>query len=190
MSDDIYTREKFDGFWNIDPRTLPKEVETALPGKAFIMRINDAEVKFSFVDTLITTEITALSNTVTTHKAGFDALKCAKHNRIKEIDKHTDELISAGFIHQGYTFSLSMESQAKLIGTHQIKDDPMLAYPLRWGDMNDENFIDILDSTELHVFYLTAVGAVRTYLDSGTALKDQVNAATTVAAVNAIVDNR
>ena len=77
-----------------------------------------------------------------------------------------------------------------MMGTHQIKDDPALTYPLDWNTIDDLDVYAIPDAATLDGFYLTGVGTIRAHLDSGTALKTSVRAATTIAEVDAVVDNR
>lgn len=123
-------------------------------------------------------------------KIGADTLEGAKKLKIAEIDSRTDALIAAGFTYAGKVFSTSLASQAKMIGSHQIRDDANLTYPLRWNTIDDADAYDIANAGDLNGFYLTAVGTLRAHLDSGTALKDQVRAASTIAEVDAVVDNR
>ena len=78
----------------------------------------------------------------------------------------------------------------KMAGAHQLKDDQALVFPINWNTKGDEDTYTIADSADLHAFYLTAVGTLRSHLDSGTVLKDAVRAATTIAAVDAVEDNR
>jgi hypothetical protein len=120
----------------------------------------------------------------------FESLEAMKQAKIRQIDDHTDALIAAGFTFAGKQFSLSLFSQNKIIGTHQIKDDAALVYPIRWNTLDDEDAIEVVDATMLDGFYKTALGTLRARLDSGTTLKDQVRAATTIADVVGVVDDR
>ena len=117
----------------------------------------------------------------------IDAVKAAK---IGAIDSRTDVLISAGFTYASKVFSLSLASQSKMMGTHQIKDDVNLTYPLKWNTIDDLDAHELANAAALDGFYLTGVGTMRTHVDGGTTLKDSVRAAATVAAVNAITDTR
>ncbi len=117
-------------------------------------------------------------------------LDSVKASKLLAIDTRTDALIAGGFVYSSKTFSLSLPAQVKMNGSHMVRDDPAFAYPVIWNTMDDNDTISLADSATLDAFYLTALGTVRGHLDSGTALKDQVRAAVTVAVVNAIVDNR
>jgi len=79
LTEHIFTRELgADGLYNIynplriDVESkviwLPKEIETALPGKVFTFKCNATQVIISFVDELTSGEITTLTNIVTAHK--------------------------------------------------------------------------------------------------------------------------
>lgn len=112
------------------------------------------------------------------------AAKCAA------IDARTSELIAQGFTYDSKTFSLSIEAQAKMAGVQQVKDNVAVTYPIVWNNIDDTDTVSLADAAALEAFYLAGVGAYRTHADSGTALKDQVRAASTVAAVEAITDSR
>lgn len=107
-----------------------------------------------------------------------------------EIDKRTGELIAAGFFYAGFQFSLSTEAQSRLMGLNQVRDHPMITYPVKWNNLDDTHVYNLANADEVLTFYLTAVGTYRTHVDSGTALKQQVRDAANKAAVDAVVDNR
>ena len=130
----------------------------------------------------------AMDATVAAHDP--EGLDAAKTKKAALIDKRTDELIAAGMTHAGKKFSLSLASQMKMVGSHEARDEPAFSYPVSWNTLDDKDKHNIADSAELHTFYLTAMGTIRAHLDSGTAIKDQVRAATTVAAVEAVEDPR
>ncbi len=120
-------------------------------------------------------------------------LTTVQQEKMAEIDVHTTELILGGFEYpasSGGYFSLSMEAQSNLEGLHQVRDDTSIAYPVEWNHIDNADKLSLADSDAVSAFYLTALGVVRGHRDSGTSLKDQVRAATTVAAVEAISDNR
>ncbi len=116
--------------------------------------------------------------------ASCKAAKCAA------IDSRTDELIAQGFTYSSKTFSLSDAAQNRIMGTHQVRDDAALTYPLKWNTIDDLDALELADSAAVHSFYLAALGTYRGHVDGGTSLKDQVRAATTHAAVEAITDSR
>lgn len=113
--------------------------------------------------------------------------KAAKYDR---IDARTRALIERGFTFADKVFSLSLEAQAKIMGVNQVRDDPNVSYPIRWNTLDDEDYLDVADAAGMLAFYLTGVGTYRAHIDSGSALKAQVRAATTVEAVAAVTDER
>jgi hypothetical protein len=133
-----------------------------------------------------------LSEMTQGEKDAVDAadLPSVKQSKMKTIDGRTDELISVGFTYASKQFSLSITAQAKMTGTHQVKDDPALTYPINWNTIDDNDAYSIANAADLDGFYLTGLGTIRAHLDSGTTLKDSVRAAATIAAVDAIVDSR
>ncbi len=118
------------------------------------------------------------------HLSAHKAEKCAA------IDAKTDELIAQGFVYSDKTFSLSANAQKRIMGIHQVRDDASLSYPVKWNTIDDADALELADSAAVHSFYLTALGTYRGHVDGGTSLKDQVRAASTVAAVDAITDSR
>jgi len=129
-------------------------------------------------------------DTIVAAHVGPDSLEAHKEQKFKIIDARTYELIENGFQYANKIFSLSQHAQAKMMGIHQVRDDPMLTYPVRWNTKDDNDYYDITDLNDLHLFYMTAVGTYKGHVDSGTALKDQVRNATSKAEVDAIVDPR
>lgn len=118
---------------------------------------------------------------------GLPAYKTVKFTA---IDLRTDQLISAGFTFSTKQFSLSANAQARLMGINQVRTDAAITYPIRWNTIDDLDYYDVPDAATVLSFYLTAVGTYRGHVDSGTALKDSVRAAATMAAVDAVVDTR
>lgn len=119
--------------------------------------------------------------------AGLPETKLAKY---AEIDARTDQLIYEGFMFAGKRFSLSLGAQLKMIGTNQVRARPEIAYPIVWNTIDDADKHQLVDADEVLAFYLQGVGTYRAHVDSGTELKDQVRAATTIAAVQAVEDAR
>jgi hypothetical protein len=125
---------------------------------------------------------------------GAVTLASIKERWFFQIDRRTGELISNGYAFGGKQFSLSPSAQASLLGVMAVINSavllPMLTFPVNWNTKDDLDFLAIPDAATFELFYITAVGTYRNWLDTGTALKDQVRAAATIAAVEAIVDPR
>lgn len=110
--------------------------------------------------------------------------------RYHEIDIKTESKIKLGFSYQGKVFSLSANAQTNILALDNTKDDPALIYPIGYSTIDDSEHYDVLDATDLHNMYLTALATKKAWVDSGTALKDAVRAAIDENAVSLIIDNR
>lgn len=119
-----------------------------------------------------------------------DQIPLAKQAKFDAIDARTVELINQGFAYGPKRFSLSAQAQTTYTGLYAIRDEPILTFPVTINTLDDSGYQQLADGAAIRVFYLTAVGTYRAHLDSGTALKDQVRAAATLAAVEAIQDIR
>jgi len=122
-----------------------------------------------------------------------DALQAAKDRKFRDLDRRTRQLIKAGFEYppaSGTFHSLSTKSQIKILAADESRNDPAFTYPVEWNSKNDMAKVTLADAATLHAFALTAIGTVRAVLDSGTALKNAVRAAGTIAGVDAVVDSR
>ncbi len=117
-------------------------------------------------------------------------LRNVKEDKSDAIDAKTERLISEGFIYATKRFSLSLSDQTTMAGMHQVKDDVALTYPISWNTIDNRDTYDIEDAADLDALYLACLGAIRTHLDSGTSLKGDVRASTTIAEVDAVVENR
>lgn len=115
-------------------------------------------------------------------------LEEAKIEKNEEINDKTGDLISAGYAHSGMQFSLSIEAQVNIIGLLLAKDG--LTYPVDFNNLDDTDQHQIVDANEIVLIFNTALVTKKTILDSGTALKQQVEAATNQYELDAIVDNR
>ena len=176
------------GTWP-DIECLEKQIgKNALEQPVLSIGIGIAEagrVDFLFADPASPSDTATLSAIV----AGHDLVK-ATADKVKAIDARTNALIDLGFQHAGMMFSLSIPAQSKMTAAHQIKDHPMFAYPVEWNSITDEEVYSIASADDMDFFYLTAIGTIRVRLDSGTALKGAVRAATSVAEVDAVEDPR
>ncbi len=147
--------------------------------------LEEDSVDFMFTQEQTAGDLAILSAVVASHPVTL-----AKFEKVKDIDARTDQLIDAGFQYAGKQFSLSIPAQSKMTSAHQLKDHVLFLYPVVWNTIYDDDAYTIPDSADMDGFYLTAVGTIRAYLDSGTSLKDAVRAATTIVEVDAVVDPR
>ena len=113
-----------------------------------------------------------------------------KDYRFTEIDSKTEEKIKLGFSYQSKVFSLSANAQTNILALDNTRNDPAMTYPVGYSTLDDSEHYDVLDATDLHNMYLTALATKKAWVDSGTTLKDTVRAATTYTEVQAVIDNR
>jgi hypothetical protein len=107
-----------------------------------------------------------------------------------EIDARTAELISNGYIYKEKAFSLSPNAQTNILALYSTKDEPEMIYPIRYNTIDDTDSYDLVDAADVKGMYLTALAFKKGFIDSGTALKDSVRAASTPEELTAIKDNR
>ena len=111
--------------------------------------------------------------------------------RFNEIDAKTAVLIFQGFEYppaSGNIFSFSTNAQSNLLGTYSAKE--LLTYPFAWSYKDDHGVYQIAAVAEMSNFFLTALATKKAWQDSGTALKQAVEAAIDEAGVDAVIDNR
>ncbi|MCK5642780.1 MAG: hypothetical protein KAJ19_18370 [Gammaproteobacteria bacterium] len=107
-----------------------------------------------------------------------------------QIDTKTDALISAGHTYADKVFSLSENARDWASNMYQLRESQALAYPVRYNTLDDMDAADLADAAAVEAFYLNGVGTIRAVLDSGTAVKDLVRAATTVGELLLVSDPR
>jgi len=146
------------------------------------------DLRVFYAEDLDAGDKTTLDASIASHDP--DGLWWAKHKKSADIDRKTEHLISHGFTFKGETISLSTVSQTNITNIYMIRNEAFLTYPIEWNTMDDQGAVTTDDAAEVETMYTTALGTVRGWRDSGTALKNQVRACTTVAEVEAIVDNR
>jgi hypothetical protein len=129
----------------------------------------------------------ALSDTGWELYVEAETLADLKARRIIEIDNVTQELIKGGFTYDSHQFSLSEKAQINWVGIKAAID--ILTFPVSVTTLADTEY-SLADSAAAVTFCGTALGTKQAYLDSGRALKIQINDAVDHAAVDAIVDNR
>ena len=110
--------------------------------------------------------------------------------RFKEIDERTGELVLNGFSYAGKVFSMSMNAQINIEALNSSRNDPAITYPIEYSTLDDNDNYFVQDATDIHNMYLTALGTKKSYVDSGTVLKDAIRAAINAVEVSQIIDNR
>lgn len=123
-------------------------------------------------------------------KENFKGLNFQEHkqHRINEINERTGVIVAQGYTYNGIVLPLSQNAQINLLGLLTAKDG--LTYPVELNSLDDSQRYDIVDANDVVNLYMTALGTKRAALDSGTALKQQIENCTTDIEVSQIIDNR
>jgi len=149
------------------------------------------EIRFRFIKILSSEDKTKLDAVVAAHVGTGSLLDATKKPKKSYIDNKTEGLIALGyFIYDAKLFSISKTAQ---FNTHVMwtrRNEPGFAYPVVRAAKDNLSTVSLADAAAVEAFYDASESAVRAILDSGNALKTQVNDATTVEEVNAVVDNR
>ena len=103
------------------------------------------------------------------------------------IDAKTADLIAEGFVFDGVTFSLSGAAQLNHAADYMSR---ATLGPVVYNNIDDTVAYVIPDVPTLEAFYAAAVATIRGHRGTGTVLKDQVRAATTIEEIDAIEDTR
>ena len=173
----------------IDPDAFLAELR-ALTDRLDYLNTSDKGFEIGTKEDLSTSELAAIDALIVTHSP---ALHLAKQAKVAAIDQRTKALIDEGFEFppaSGQVFSLSASAQVVLLALEAARGDPLFAYPVIYTTKDESAVIQLDDSDGVHAFFVTAIGACRGHLDSGTAIKNKVRDANTVVEVNAIVDSR
>ena len=193
MADYNYTRILSEDCGWLPGTGLVAAIQEALPGKPFTTSASGAALVLSFDPALSGAEVTILNGVVTAESGGAE-LALVKAAKFSAIDSRTEELILEGFSFAAKVFSLSSNAQSYWNGLANLISNNMLVeptdFPIILNTLTDGSTHSLQTITECLQFFGTASGTVKGRLESGTALKTEVRAATTVAEVNAIVDNR
>jgi hypothetical protein len=172
-----------------NPKRLNNEINLSGFVDNFLNIVIDKKLDRLYVYGLSLTDESALDNLVLNHES--ETLDELKERRFSEIDKKTEDLIIEGFEYpasSGKIFSLSEHAQINILALDNTRDE--LTYPVHYTTKDELQEYDVVDSTDMHNMYLTALVTKKTHLDSGTSLKNQIVAAVDKNEVNLVVDNR
>lgn len=116
-------------------------------------------------------------------------LEFARDGRKHSVDRVTGVLFSRGFTYDSTKFSLSLEAQAnwnRMAASHAAGN---LLFPVDVSTKSGSSYT-IADATAYEAFEAACTAAIDSILNGGRSIRAQLNSATTVAEVNAVVDNR
>ena len=108
-----------------------------------------------------------------------------KDLRYKEIDSTTGYIIKQGFVFEGSNFSLSENAQINWTNLTLLPDS---TYPITISTLTEDTYSLALANKDN--FYMSAVAAKLTPLNTGSTLKKLIFDFVDEACVNSVVDNR
>ncbi|MHA2254424.1 MAG: hypothetical protein ACXAD7_29055 [Candidatus Kariarchaeaceae archaeon] len=155
-------------------------IAVELSGSSAVVRLNSDLSDWSGSDVVISTHTGEKQLT----------LGELKTQRYIDIDSKTSILINAGFTFDSSSFSLSLAAQSNWTNIHSGKDELSAsgAFPMDVTTLNNDEYS--LDYGDVNSFWMSAVGTVKYYYDSGRSLKKSIFDASGSAQVNVIIDNR
>lgn len=187
--DYTYTRANIDGIWNVDTATLAAAIDAALPGIPYTQDLDNVDVVVSFVPPLSAAQEALLDGAVATLIASFDPLPALKSRKMQNIDTRTEEIVSEGFVYSGATYSLSYRAHLNIFTLLQLHNAGALALPVQVSNA-DNTIVTSITSANIDAFLQAGLAAHRSAEASAIPIKIAVLAATTVAQLAAVVDNR
>lgn len=121
-----------------------------------------------------------------------EQLAVLKPEKIAAIEAKTASLIGGGFEYpaaSGTMYSLGVDARIEIIAMKQAKANE-LSYPVPFTSQDGTVNASLANAAEVDTFYATAFGRYQAIKAAGGLLKAQVAAATTIAELDAVVDNR
>ncbi len=187
MTEYDYVRTLVSGEYDINQK-IHSAVKTALPGKSFTVEMLATNARFYFDIALSGADKTILDDTVQAY-IDVDFVDEYREQRKTLTDIKTSALIEDGFTYDSVLFSQSAFAQHNWLGLFVKKADINYTGGKKVSTMDGSQY-SIPDQTEMTNFWNAGQDAKEAHYDSGRAIKLQLNAATTIAAIDAIVDNR
>ena len=175
------------GLYLIGTKAVSAAVKDEWPDKTFEAKCSGSNIELDFDVDLTTGEKTTLDQIISDTKTSWP-LQREKSIKNGDIDSKTDDIIAEGYIFDSNLFSLSANAQINIAAIKQASDAGWVAFPVAWSTKTDGEYS--VSEADFPAFYGRALAAKKYALDSGRALKVQVNACTTVAQVLAIDDDR
>lgn len=147
--------------------------------------VDGDEIKVVLSGTPIQSDQNAVAAAVGAH-----GLNAAKKRKTDAIDARSIELEEDGFVSNGNRFKMRDADQSRAAGLRHVATDPGISYPVKVNTFGNQGSVELTNPAAFNNWHKDMLLAVRGIRDAGTTLKDSVRAATTVAQVLAIVDNR
>jgi len=112
-------------------------------------------------------------------------LAFAKESKMDTVKGNTSSLINGGFAYSAKTFPLILDSRSNYIGIQTFG-----GFPYNIQTINQDDVINVADQTAYDLFVAAGLTRYRYIKDGESDLIISVRDATTIVAVNAIVDSR
>ena len=112
-------------------------------------------------------------------------LAFAKESKMDTVKGNTATLINGGFTYSAKTFPLILDSRSNYIGIQTFG-----GFPYNIQTINQDDVINVADQTAYDLFVAAGLTRYRYIKDGESDLIISVRDATTIVAVNAIVDSR
>jgi hypothetical protein len=120
-----------------------------------------------------------------------EVLKPLKVIRAGQIDERTQELVSEGFVGStGKRFKIDRDSLLEYLVLYETRNAVGTFYPVLINTFEMDGVQTLPNAAAVEQFTTEVFLGYRALFDSGSALKAQVVAATSVAEIEAVVDNR
>jgi predicted aspartyl protease len=117
-------------------------------------------------------------------------LENAKSQKLNAIDNRTSSEINVGYVYANKTFSASANHQTWATGMLIMAQNGQDFTGTIVPTIDNKDSYIIIDNADAITLAETCMGHVKVWLASGSVLKSQIQAATTVLELDAIIDNR
>lgn len=190
-----YTREKVDGAWNLTTESLKPAVEAAFPNNPSKVRCFDIDFEVLLEDEV---DRSTLDTVVADAKEAFVSLPAVRAAKIAAIRAHTDGLIAQGAQFDGLTYMSTDQGRFDVLGIYAVgiqwNAEVPTATPGFWpktvSTTDGEVETEFAGPTEFLPFFQAMLGTYDHWKSTSQVLRARVNAATTVAEVEAVNDDR
>lgn len=119
-----------------------------------------------------------------------DGVQWRKDERHAEIDRNTTSILSQGFPYDGNLFPLNDTYRANVMFLMVAMRERALAYPVKLNTKDNRTQYELSNRGKLRRFFQEYFAAFHAVYQAGEDLKEQIQQAATLAAVNAIEDTR
>lgn len=192
MSENIYTRAQVDGVWDLNAKELNAQATAALTGVELVVRATGTQVTVVATPDLTAPQVTTLDGVVSSLQAAFDPLPTLKAAKVQAIRESTAAFIGQGAEWNGRVYMSTAQGRFDVLSIFAVGVTAATAgfFPASVSTTDGTYREEFADAAAFAPFFVVMWGTYKYWKDSGGALRDQVNAATTAAEVAAVTDSR